>query len=497
MAATTWRMTGIDTRGRDLEFSELRLYDSTGGVVESAIVTSSHLPRSGSLEQLADGLHDGLCIFDAATVAAPGFYIQWVFPVAVNVLLARGVGTFHGYSLSFIQDGRWVLRAAPQNWYQSGAGPFPEPGDALIDFVELTWDGASPRRAIRATASKSDALWYFDGPAVNAPAKRNFPILLGREQPVPMYMAGELGHSLRLVFSDSAALNPASTGGFCIEAWVFKDAAPSADSKYVFRAYSSAAGAADYNKGVVVATRLNTGAIYAVTGTGPGEASINTTTPLPLNEWVHLALQIDATHAKLYMNGVLLGSVAVSPYGVGIDTLAIGYDPGYAYRAWEGCISNLRITRGAVRYPASFAVPTKPFALPYSGGVPFETDPVDPRTTPLEQAILGAAPLAQGMGDTSQLVAPQKLLDAEAGGNFCIYGSVTRNETPANLPLIRRVRLHRSRDGMLVREVWSKADGSYEFTEISGRYEYDVIAWDHELQFRSVVANNLVPEVMP
>lgn len=86
--------------------------------------------------------------------------------------------------------------------------------------------------------------------------------------------------------------------------------------------------------------------------------------------------------------------------------------------------------------------------------------------------------------------------DAEFGGRGAIYGTVERSEVPANVPLIRRVRLHRSRDGMLVREVWSKADGSYEFTEISGRYEYEVIAWDHELQFRSVVANNLVPEVM-
>ena len=87
--------------------------------------------------------------------------------------------------------------------------------------------------------------------------------------------------------------------------------------------------------------------------------------------------------------------------------------------------------------------------------------------------------------------------DIEFGGRGTIYGTVERDHTPSNVPLRRRVRLHRSRDGMLVRETWSKADGSYEFTEISGLYEYDVIAWDHEMQFRSVVANNLVPEVMP
>ena len=63
------------------------------------------------------------------------------------------------------------------------------------------------------------------------------------------------------------------------------------------------------------------------------------------------------------------------------------------------------------------------------------------------------------------------------------------------MPLRRRVRLHRSVDGYLARETWSKADGSYEFSEISTRYEWDVIAWDHELQEYSTVANNQLAEV--
>lgn len=89
-----------------------------------------------------------------------------------------------------------------------------------------------------------------------------------------------------------------------------------------------------------------------------------------------------------------------------------------------------------------------------------------------------------------------KLLDVEFGGDGRIYGTVARKGAPSNTPMRRRVRLHRSRDGMLIRETWSKPDGAYEFKEISGRYEYDVVAWDHEMSFRSVVANNLTPEAM-
>lgn len=88
--------------------------------------------------------------------------------------------------------------------------------------------------------------------------------------------------------------------------------------------------------------------------------------------------------------------------------------------------------------------------------------------------------------------------DMECGGQGCIFGTVEQKLTgDATLPLKRRVRLHRSRDGMLVRETWSDENGHYRFDGLSTRYEYDVIAWDHEGQFRSTIANNLKPEVLP
>lgn len=101
----------------------------------------------------------------------------------------------------------------------------------------------------------------------------------------------------------------------------------------------------------------------------------------------------------------------------------------------------------------------------------------------------------QGMGPQVCLGATQ-VRDTEFGGAFKVYGNVARKNTPTNVPLRRRVRLHRSRDGLLVRETWSENDGAYEFLHISGQYEYDVIAWDHQMSYRSVVANNLTPEAM-
>lgn len=88
--------------------------------------------------------------------------------------------------------------------------------------------------------------------------------------------------------------------------------------------------------------------------------------------------------------------------------------------------------------------------------------------------------------------------DQECGGRGAIYGTVELYNPAGNIAMSsRRVRLHRSRDGLLVRETWSNTQGQYRFDGISQRYTYDVIAWDHEGLQRSVVANDLTPEVMP
>ena len=88
-----------------------------------------------------------------------------------------------------------------------------------------------------------------------------------------------------------------------------------------------------------------------------------------------------------------------------------------------------------------------------------------------------------------------QFLDAEFGGRGRIYGTVGIKGSPSNAPVARRVRLLRSRDSYLVRETWSKPDGSYSFEGINEMYDYDVVAFDHELNYFSQVANNKMPEV--
>ena len=109
---------------------------------------------------------------------------------------------------------------------------------------------------------------------------------------------------------------------------------------------------------------------------------------------------------------------------------------------------------------------------------------------------LASQPVPQKLGPVRAIMA-RRTTDMEFGGRGRIFGTVARKNLPANVPMRSRVRLHRSKDGLLVRETWSDDSGYYEFREISERYEYDVIAWDHQLQDYSAVANNQLAEVMP
>ena len=78
-----------------------------------------------------------------------------------------------------------------------------------------------------------------------------------------------------------------------------------------------------------------------------------------------------------------------------------------------------------------------------------------------------------------------------------VYGTVQRKTDPANTPLKRKVRLVRERDGLVVREVWSDAvTGGYDFRYIDELQTWTVIAYDHEHNFRAVIADGITPEII-
>lgn len=159
-------------------------------------------------------------------------------------------------------------------------------------------------------------------------------------------------------------------------------------------------------------------------------------------------------------------------------------------KAFGGTCEGVQVVQeGRLTIAAPIYLPLEVFVLPDTAYMPATPRPVKVST----HRVAATEPLAQDLLVRANAV---KTLDIEFGGQGCIYGAVELYAQAGNIPLPRRVRLHRSRDGLLVRETWSDAQGSYRFEGISERYTYDVIAWDHEGLQQSVVANDLRPEPM-
>lgn len=78
-----------------------------------------------------------------------------------------------------------------------------------------------------------------------------------------------------------------------------------------------------------------------------------------------------------------------------------------------------------------------------------------------------------------------------------VYGTTEIKGTP-DAPLRARVRLIRERDGLVYRETWSDAaTGAYRFEDVDELETYTVLSYHPTHDRRAVVADNLVPEVMP
>ena len=76
-------------------------------------------------------------------------------------------------------------------------------------------------------------------------------------------------------------------------------------------------------------------------------------------------------------------------------------------------------------------------------------------------------------------------------GEGFVAGKVSIEDVPAR----RRVRIADALTGIIVAEVWSAVDGRYRFASLNAKRRYLVLAFDHELQFNAVIADDVRPEL--
>lgn len=80
---------------------------------------------------------------------------------------------------------------------------------------------------------------------------------------------------------------------------------------------------------------------------------------LTANTWAHVALSVQATVGRLFMNGVQIGSSFICPT-LASTGIAIGANINLT-QPFNGYIDEIRITKGVARYISNFTPPTAPF----------------------------------------------------------------------------------------------------------------------------------------
>lgn len=467
-----------------MTLSELRLWGDAGPEDALATISASHPPSAGTLANLLDGDTATDCQFSAADAYSSGFYIELSVPDGVQpwgVRLAAGVSIEqapHAFDWMERIAGRWItLRRheglqAPvaQQWYtQQVPQVVVQPAHVPQTIVEAGVGGASFAVPLPPGGAFGDVLL----------------LVVVHRDPV----------SVPARWALVSTVGPATTAQNAAKQWTS-----------VYAARRAASEGAEVQVQVVNAQR-RIAAVLQIDTRGSSVAwQVSADT---INEGIDVAVDAVPTLSVGGVGGTVLHIVSAFWFASTGGGWALGGVGAILVGARESPVQKrqdrLVVAKGS-GVTGLTAQPAEPGSTGGVGRIALRLLAADAMLqqstlavrTLRDSALLlpGSAPPEQGE-QRMQTVPAALAVDVEFGGTGTIYGTVELFNQAGNLPLPRRVRLHRSRDGLLVRETWSDAQGYYRFDCITDRYKYDVIAWDHEGLQQSVVANDLTPEVMP
>lgn len=217
--------------------------------------------------------------------------------------------------------------------------------------------------------------------------------------------------------------------------------------------------------------------------------------------WVHLAFARSGTTIRVYVNGTqVLTATYAGQVGSEGGYTVFGFNSSTYYM--YGYLDNWRITRQSRGYTGTtITVPSA--AYPTGGSDPYWSDTVllfdgTIATVGAKSALpLVSRKQAFSPASPAPIALPRlrNLRNVYHGGQGRISGTVKVKGSP-NFPKFAPVYLMRDRDKVVVAEMWSDpATGAYSFDGWDHTERYTVIAYDPARSFRSVIADNLTPEV--
>jgi hypothetical protein len=491
VAATKWRVNRIQTVGGGaLTLSEVHLYDASGRIDTTGTLTSSVPPATGTLGDLVDNNLGTTASWTAAAVRAPGFFLQWEFASAAEVIGVR-LGSAAAQSeyvehmtLEFHNGSDWTFHSMLGRFPSIGNNSFsalPEAGDPHYNSVAILLLGAG---------ADGGSTFVDSGPAARtvtatgAVTTSTAVTLFG--DPTIRFLGGHLSTPGGEMFDPGA-------GAFTAEGFAYPIDLIFNDHRVLFGYANGSSATSNYAYQFLIY-----GSTWQLVVYSGSTAYGSATGTLAAGQWFHWAVsrQVESGTDVLraFVNGVLIqttnmGGVALNPATGG--AFHVGRVQGsYPFNGYQ---AQIRFTKGVARYTSAFTPPTQKFHTQLSGT----------SFLPLLRRPVAAAPLitfasapVNGAITARTLPIFGKFRDVENAGNGRIAGTVMIDGDPNDFPVRRLVRLHRDIDGLKVAETYSdETTGAYEFRGLSADYRYSTITYDSTNFYRAVIADNLAPEV--
>lgn len=460
-----WRITAVDTQGQDLVLSRLRLLASSTRVDSGAVLTCTAAPVSGALADLLDD-SAASCRFAAADVSAPGFQIVFTLPAqqdvnGVELGLVSVAASPVALALEFLADGIYTVRSDFKGIETAGSPKIQQVGEVIAGTPQQGYIVAV------VAGSGNPLLNAFDqvAPTWDANFRQTIDIGLFAYQGTNPGETGVQPSKVIPQFSLDDKLKLFLLNGSWNPDYADMDMEFLRSDGTVVAAIRSEYRHA-YAARMLYGSSLSTMTDPGFVGSYPCIDGVLTFTAGSMT-FTPTAAATNNNHNGWVLQGAFSEVVALRFSRVRASS-------NYPGRA--GAIVSVNRMGGVARYG-------------YTGILPYKS------IVAVGVKVVSGAQSIDPANPSVRVLRVSQFHDAEHGGRGMLYGRVTIDGLPSGTPVSRRVRLFRSRDGCLVREVWSAADGSYRFEGINERYEYDIEAWDHEKNYFSAVANNQIPEV--
>ena len=158
------------------------------------------------------------------------------------------------------------------------------------------------------------------------------------------------------------------TGDFTIEFWAYSGDVSGSTQRGHLQTSTTAGGfSTGYTTGITFFQGANSslgilnGGLAVALGTGSSYVVVGGSAVLTANQWQHIALTRSGTNARLFVDGVQVGSTVTHSYSLDATNMVLGGYYQTSYYLYLGYLDEVRITKGYARYTANFTPPTAAF----------------------------------------------------------------------------------------------------------------------------------------